>query len=173
MKDRLRGPEFLSLNAASCLSKFTQTWREKPAKLLRLHVLFRQIVQTWRENQAHPSIRLAHSGLISPVWRETRPLAALSHKKPSIHTKWIPGRNHLQPAPAHGADLRRCRCSSRTRLRKQELPDASGNTLSVQAKVRKQHVTRSRSAKGAHTSKAHRRGQLLSKKLSNRSSKAR
>ena len=31
VKDRLRGPEFLSLNAASCLSKFTQTWREKPA----------------------------------------------------------------------------------------------------------------------------------------------
>ena len=31
VKDRLRGPEFLSLKAASCLSKFTQTWREKPA----------------------------------------------------------------------------------------------------------------------------------------------
>ena len=31
VKDRLRGPEFLSLNAALCLSKFTQTWREKPA----------------------------------------------------------------------------------------------------------------------------------------------
>ena len=52
VKDRLRGPEFLSLKAASCLSKFTQTWREKPAKPLRHGVLFRQIVQTWRENQA-------------------------------------------------------------------------------------------------------------------------
>jgi len=31
VKDRLRVPEFLSLKAASCLSKFTQTWREKPA----------------------------------------------------------------------------------------------------------------------------------------------
>ena len=31
MKDRSFGPEFLSLKAASCLSKFTQTWREKPA----------------------------------------------------------------------------------------------------------------------------------------------
>ena len=31
MKDRCFGPEFLSLKAASCLSKFTQTWREKPA----------------------------------------------------------------------------------------------------------------------------------------------
>ena len=31
VKDRLRGPEFLSLKAALCLSKFTQTWREKPA----------------------------------------------------------------------------------------------------------------------------------------------
>jgi len=52
VKDRCFGPEFLSLKAASCLSEFTQTWREKPAKLLRLHVLFRQIAQTWRENQA-------------------------------------------------------------------------------------------------------------------------
>ena len=31
VKDRRFGPEFLSLKAASCLSKFTQTWREKPA----------------------------------------------------------------------------------------------------------------------------------------------
>ena len=52
VKDRLRGPKFLSLKAASCLSEFTQTWRGKPAKPLRLGVLFRQIVQTWRENQA-------------------------------------------------------------------------------------------------------------------------
>ncbi len=52
VKDRCFGPEFLSLKAASCLSEFTQTWREKPAKPLRLRVLFRQIVQTWRENQA-------------------------------------------------------------------------------------------------------------------------
>ena len=130
----------------------------------------------------------AHSGLAPPTWRETRPLAALSHKKPGIHTKWIPGRNHLQPAPARGADLRRCRRCARTRaaltcvvavrcnysrLREQELPDASGNTFGVQAKVRKQHVARSGRTKGAHASKAHRRWQLLSKKLSNRSSKAR
>ena len=26
-----------------------------------------------------------------------RPLAALSHKKPGIYTKWMPGRNRLQP----------------------------------------------------------------------------
>ena len=31
VKDRSFGPEFLSLKAASCLSEFTQTWREKPA----------------------------------------------------------------------------------------------------------------------------------------------
>ena len=43
-----------------------------------------------------------------PAWRETRPLAALSHKKPGIHTKWIPGRNCLQPVYARGADLQRC-----------------------------------------------------------------
>ncbi len=57
MKDRLRGPEFLSLKAASCLSEFTQTWREKPAKPLRLGVLFRQTAQTWRENQARITFR--------------------------------------------------------------------------------------------------------------------
>ena len=34
------------LKSASCLSKFTQTWREKPAKPLRLGALFRQNVQT-------------------------------------------------------------------------------------------------------------------------------
>ena len=52
MKDRRFLPEFLSLKAASCLSEFTQTWREKPAKLLRLGVFFQQTAQTWRENQA-------------------------------------------------------------------------------------------------------------------------
>jgi len=31
VKDRSFGPEFLSLKAASCLSEFTQTWRENPA----------------------------------------------------------------------------------------------------------------------------------------------
>ncbi len=36
-----------------------------------------------------------------------------------------------------------------------------GNTLNVQAKVRKQHVARSGRTKGTHTSKAHWRGQLL------------
>ena len=56
VKDRSFGPKFLSLKAASCLSEFTQTWREKPAKLLRLHVLFRQIAQTWRENQARRDV---------------------------------------------------------------------------------------------------------------------
>ena len=51
-----------------------------------------------------------------PAWRETRPLAALSHKKPGIHTKWIPGRNHLQPVCARGDDLQRCRRRTRTLL---------------------------------------------------------
>jgi len=31
VKDRSFGPKFLSLKAASCLSEFTQTWRENPA----------------------------------------------------------------------------------------------------------------------------------------------
>jgi len=34
----------------------------------------------------------AHSRLAPPAWRETRPLAAFPHKKPGIHTKWIPGK---------------------------------------------------------------------------------
>ena len=41
---------------ALCLSKFTQTWREKPAKPLRLGVLFQQTAQTWRENQARQDL---------------------------------------------------------------------------------------------------------------------
>ena len=90
VKDRLRGPEFLSLKAASCLSKITQTWREKPANPLRLGVLFRQTAQTWRENQAR-------SRLAPPAWRETRQLAVLSHEKPGIHTKWIPGFELIDP----------------------------------------------------------------------------
>ena len=41
-----------SPNVALALTIQAQIWREKPAKPLRLRVLFRQIVQTWRENQA-------------------------------------------------------------------------------------------------------------------------
>ena len=107
VKDRLRGPEFLSLKAAPYLSKFTQTWREN-----------RQIAQIWCTFPANRSDMARKSGaqqLAPPTWREPRPLAAFPHKKPSIHTKWIPGRNHLQPAPAHGADLQRCRRCARTR----------------------------------------------------------
>ncbi len=64
VKDR-QWSSILSLKNASCLSKFAQTWREKPAKLLRLHVLFRQIAQTWRENQARRDLNgapWAHQG---------------------------------------------------------------------------------------------------------------
>ena len=38
VKDRLSGPEFLSLKTSPCLSKTAQTWREKPAKPLRFGV---------------------------------------------------------------------------------------------------------------------------------------
>ena len=51
-----------------------------------------------------------------PAWRETRPLPAFPHKKPGIHTKWIPGRNCLQPVYARGADLQRCCYRARTLL---------------------------------------------------------
>ena len=82
-KDRLRGPEFLSLKAASCLSKFTQTWREKSANSSDM-VYFSG--KSFRHGE---KIRRAAGAqqLAPPVWRETHPLAALSHKKPGIHTK--------------------------------------------------------------------------------------
>ena len=66
----------------------------------------------------------AHSRLSPPVWRETRPLAAFPHKKPGIHTKWIPGRNRLQLVYARGADLQRCRRRTRALL---EVLDATLN----------------------------------------------
>ena len=66
----------------------------------------------------------AHTQLAPPTWRETRPLPAFPHKKPGIHTKWIPGRNRLQPASAHVADLRRCRRHARVLL---EVLDAALN----------------------------------------------
>jgi len=82
-KDRLRGPEFLSLKAASCLSKFTQTWREKSANSSDM-VYFSG--KSFRHGE---KIRRAAGAqqLAPPTWRETRQLAALSHKKPGIHTK--------------------------------------------------------------------------------------
>ena len=69
-----------------------------------------------------PGAQQAHSGLAPPVWRETHPLAAYPHKKPGIHTKWIPGRNRI--APARGAYLRRCHSRERTLL---EVLDAALN----------------------------------------------
>ena len=66
----------------------------------------------------------AHTQLALPAWRETRPLAAFPHKKPGIHTKWIPGRNRLQPVYARGADLQRCCRRTRTLL---EVLDAALN----------------------------------------------
>ena len=59
-----------------------------------------------------------------PAWRETRPLAADTYKKPGIHTKWIPGRNCLQPVYARGADLQRCCYRTRALL---EVLDAALN----------------------------------------------
>ena len=40
MKDRRFGPGFLSLKAASCLSEFTQTWREKTGKTTQTSCTF-------------------------------------------------------------------------------------------------------------------------------------
>ena len=93
----------------------------KTGKLLRLGVFFRQIVQTWRENQACSRLTLS---LHRPLGEKPRPLAARPHKKPGIHTKWIPGRNHLQPVYARGADLQRCCRRTRALL---EVLDAALN----------------------------------------------
>ena len=76
---------------------------DKIRQIHRFFYLFRQKLQILCRNQAHPSVHLACGGraLIAlsshhPPGEKPRPLAALSHKKPGIHTKWIPGRNHLQ-----------------------------------------------------------------------------
>ena len=63
--------------------------------------------------QVRPEFAL---GSRHPPGEKPRPLAALSYKKPGIHTKWIPGRNHLQPVCARGADLQRCRRRTRALL---------------------------------------------------------
>ena len=66
----------------------------------------------------------ARASSYHPPGEKPRPLAALSYKKPGIHTKWIPGRNHLQPVCARGADLQRCCCRTRALL---EVLDAAFN----------------------------------------------
>ena len=58
----------------------------------------------------------ARASLHRPLGEKPRPLAADTYKKPGIHTKWIPGRNHLQPVCARGADLQRCRRCTPTLL---------------------------------------------------------
>jgi len=74
MKERLSGPEFLSPKAASCLSEFTQIWREKPAKPLRLGVFSGK---SFRHGE---KIRLARArpGFAPPAWRETRSTLSVS-----------------------------------------------------------------------------------------------
>ena len=99
MKDRCFGPEFLSLKAASCLSEFTQTWREKPAKPLRLRVLFRQIAQTWRENQARWNLGRAFRGQSGTSWLNRTPEPGYMPTIPS-HTKAPPGFSPKEN-PAH------------------------------------------------------------------------
>ena len=96
---RVLSPNFASLKTPPCLSKTAQTWREKPANSSDM-VLF-----SGKSFRLGEKIRLTAGScqLTPPAWRETRPLAALSHKKPGIHTKWIPGRNRSQPAYARRA----------------------------------------------------------------------
>ena len=100
---RALSPNFASLKTPPCLSKFAQTWREKPANssdMVRFSGKSFRLGGKIRLHKRVSAANQAHTQLAPPAWRETRPLAALSHKKPGIHTKWIPGRNRLQPASA-------------------------------------------------------------------------
>ena len=79
---------------------------DKIRQIHRFFAVIRQILQILCRNQAparRPSdLRPAPAELAPssrrPPGEKPRPLAAFSHKKPGIHTKWIPGRNRLQPA---------------------------------------------------------------------------
>ena len=119
IKDRRFSPEFLSPKAASCLSEFTQIWREKPAKPLRLRVLFRQIVQTWRENQARS--RRASGSLQAcadctpahtATWRETRPTPSISAQETRYPHEVDTGLKSLATACPCASDLRGYRLKS-------------------------------------------------------------
>ena len=93
IKDRLRGPEFLSLKAASCLSKFTQTWRKKPAnssdmvyfsgKSSRHGEKIRQIAQKWPAFQANRSDMARKSGATERAAGSLRARTAHLARNPS------------------------------------------------------------------------------------------
>lgn len=76
-------PLVASLKSTSCLSKFAQTWREKPAKHSDL------VHFSGKSFRLGEKIRRAqvYAKLAPPAWRETRPLPAFPHKKPGIYTK--------------------------------------------------------------------------------------
>ena len=75
-------------------------------KIRQIHRIFddfRQNLQILCRNKAssrHPSGTRFPPLTPRPPGEKPRPLAALSHKKPGIHTKWIPGRNHFLPVRA-------------------------------------------------------------------------
>ena len=66
----------------------------KIRQIHRFFDAFRQNLQILCRNQAParrpPDARRARAAL-PPPGEKPRPLAALSHKKPGIHTKWMPG----------------------------------------------------------------------------------
>ena len=108
IKDRRFSPEFLSPKAASCLSEFTQIWREKPAKPLRLRVLFRQIVQTWRENQAR--IRRASGSFQACADRAPARTANLARNP--VHSQRFRTRNPVSTRNGYRVEIT---CDSRSR----------------------------------------------------------
>ena len=80
----------------------------KIRQIHRIFDAFRQNLPILCRNQAlsrrsFPAVPAPCSRRPQPG-EKPRPLAALPHKKPGIHTKWMPGRNRLQLVRA--ADLR-------------------------------------------------------------------
>ena len=91
MKDRLSGPEFLSLKAASCLSKFTQTWREKPANPSDFVYFSSKLLRHGE--------KIRHAGTSTTSWLNRTPEPVYMPTIPP-HTKAPPGFSPKEN-PAH------------------------------------------------------------------------
>ena len=95
---RLKSAKILYLrhrifNKIRQIHRFFYTFRQN------LQILCRNQAPSRRPARRPPDARRARAAL-PPPGEKPRPLAALPHKKPGIHTKWMPGRNRLQPVRA-------------------------------------------------------------------------
>ena len=113
VKDRLRCPEFLSLKTASCLSIFTQTWREKPANSSDM------VCFSGKSSRHGEKIRRAAGSLRARTTHlarnpSTSSASAQETRYPHEIDTGLKSLATCEP-PAHGADLQRCRRCARTR----------------------------------------------------------